>query len=400
MANLPCNINVNVLEDHLRALNDDYRVELRNARRYFDDIATHLDELLENSVDPPYLFDVAYTHGMNRPYAPFDIFYEALEYEFMMDDLVTDPFLYATEEHILSLLHPENLQDLEESFCNIIGSISKIAKNLNNLDHRIKLVLDCRIDDEAKSICSTLRNTFDVLKAARSDIRNALVALGHVDDDNDSDHDDMSGNEDGQGGVFDFGFNQHHEGNGHLNFQGDAHNVAPSFHGFYDPQYIAHQLVQAYLTFIYVSYVMEDALELTADAVDMVYEIPDVYPDYEPPVDEYDYIGSFFEQLNAQYQQTRSENPAAIKLNYVDPEAYKAQQQAEARALAKRFGTFESIQPKKRPSAKKSPEPKRNSAPKNKRGSNAKSKGSPNKSRSGSANKKSKPRRSNAKPKR
>lgn len=165
------------LYEELGQVRYDYRVAMRLSRRYFDGLVMDAQYLAEKGVEKysnKLAHEIAATDELLKP---FDIFYEALEEEERLEQLLTDRKHLEREHKLLIALPEEVLNDIVTGFCWQTYALGRTCKHMNNLIHKIILSLDQCANESTISLCNELRATAGVVKDLRRDIRDALDGI-------------------------------------------------------------------------------------------------------------------------------------------------------------------------------------------------------------------------------
>lgn len=165
------------LFEELGQIRYDYRVAVRRSRRYFDGLVMDALFLASQGVEK-YSNKLANEISFNDVLLkPFDIFYEALEEEERLEQLLTSRKHIEREHKLLIALPKDLLDDILTGFCWQTYALGRTCKHMNNLIHKIILSLDGRNDSATLALCNDLRATCGCVKDLRRDILDALDGM-------------------------------------------------------------------------------------------------------------------------------------------------------------------------------------------------------------------------------
>lgn len=165
------------LFEELGQIRYDYRVAVRRSRRYFDGLVMDALFLASQGVEK-YSNKLANEISFNDVLLkPFDIFYEALEEEERLEQLLTSRKHIEREHKLLIALPKDLLDDILTGFCWQTYALGRLCKHMNNLIHKIILSLDGRNDSATLALCNDLRATCGCVKDLRRDILDALDGM-------------------------------------------------------------------------------------------------------------------------------------------------------------------------------------------------------------------------------
>ena len=165
------------LFEELGQIRYDYRVAVRRSRRYFDGLVMDAIFLASQGVEK-YSNKLANEISFNDVLLkPFDIFYEALEEEERLEQLLTSRKHIEREHKLLIALPKDLLDDILTGFCWQTYALGRTCKHMNNLIHKIILSLDGRNDSATLALCNDLRATCGCVKDLRRDILDALDGM-------------------------------------------------------------------------------------------------------------------------------------------------------------------------------------------------------------------------------
>ena len=127
------------LFEELGQIRYDYRVAVRRSRRYFDGRVMTLSSFASQGVEK-YSNKLANEISFNDVLLkPFDIFYEALEEEERLEQLLTSRKHIEREHKLLIALPKYLLDDILTGFCWQTYASGRTCKHMNNLIHKIIL---------------------------------------------------------------------------------------------------------------------------------------------------------------------------------------------------------------------------------------------------------------------
>ena len=165
------------LFEELGQIRYDYRVAVRRSRCYFDGLVMDALFLASQGVEK-YSNKLANEISFNDVLLkPFDIFYEALEEEERLEQLLTSRKHIEREHKLLIALPKDLLDDILTGFCWQTYALGRTCKHMNNLIHKIILSLDGRNDSATLALCNDLRATCGCVKDLRRDILDALDGM-------------------------------------------------------------------------------------------------------------------------------------------------------------------------------------------------------------------------------
>ena len=165
------------LFEELGQIRYDYRVAVRRSRRYFDGLVMDALFLASQGVEKysnKLANEISYNDVLLKP---FDIFYEALEEEERLEQLLTSRKHIEREHKLLIALPKDLLDDILTGFCWQTYALGRTCKHMNNLIHKIILSLDGRNDSATLALCNDLRATCGCVKDLRRDILDALDGM-------------------------------------------------------------------------------------------------------------------------------------------------------------------------------------------------------------------------------
>ena len=126
------------LFEELADIRYDYRVAVRRSRRYFDGLVMDALFLASQGVEK-YSNKLANEISFNDVLLkPFDIFYEALEEEKRLEQLLTSRKHIEREHKLLIALPKYSLdENILTGFCWQTYALGRTCKHMNNLIHRL-----------------------------------------------------------------------------------------------------------------------------------------------------------------------------------------------------------------------------------------------------------------------
>lgn len=165
------------LFEELGQIRYDYRVALRRSRRYFDGLVMDALFLASQGVEKYSNKLANEVNSTDVLLKPFDIFYEALEEEERLEQLLTSRKHIEREHKLLIALPKDLLDDILTGFCWQTYALGRTCKHMNNLIHKIILSLDGCNDSATIAMCAELRATCGCVKDLRRDILDALDGM-------------------------------------------------------------------------------------------------------------------------------------------------------------------------------------------------------------------------------